>query len=153
MDNITETEKPTIAGADALEALQREQEAEAVAVTSAVIDQKADEAQATMSAEAEEAAARAGAAFAVGFAETILKMRVPYAVIPPEQKEAVTEKTAAVLRKHGGGMPEWLVPYREELELGIVLASAGFGVWMQVQAYKQAEAEAAKAAEAEKEAA
>ena len=89
-------------------------------------------------ADAEEAAAKAGAAMAVGFAETLLKMRYPFVHVPGEQKEQIQEKMAAVIGKHGGGLPEWLQPYSEEIELGMVVAAAGFGVWVQVQAHNQA---------------
>ncbi len=87
---------------------------------------------------AEEAAAKAGAAMAVGFAETMLRMRYDYVVIPAEQKGQIQEKTAAVLAKHGGGMPEWLQPYSEEIELGMTLAATGFGIYMQVKAHEEA---------------
>ena len=135
------------AGMDALAALQHEQDQEADALVNATEGIKAQAAAQSASLEAEQAAARAGAAFAVGFAESVIKMRAPYVVIGDEQKEQVIEKTAAVLAKHGGGMPEWLVPYREELELGITLASAGFGVFVQVQAHQAEAVEAARLAE------
>lgn len=141
------------AGLSALDTLQREQDLEAEALVNATETSAAQTASQQAQGEAEQAAARAGAAFAVGFLESVVKMRAPYVVFGDEQKEQVVEKTAAVLAKHGGGMPEWLVPYREELELGIVLASAGFGVYVQIQTHNAAEAEAhekARQAEAER---
>jgi len=101
---------------------------------------KTDEAE-QAEAEAEEAAAKAGAAMAVGFAETLLKMRYPFVHIPDEQKGQVKEKFTAVIAKHGGGLPEWLQPYSEEIELGMTLAATGFGVWVQIQAHNQANQE------------
>lgn len=35
-------------------------------------------------------------------------------------------------------MPAWMLPWREEIELGVTLATAGFGVFMQVQMHKSA---------------
>lgn len=90
---------------------------------------------------AKRAAAEAGAAFAIGFLETIIKAQAPYVVIPDEQKAAVVDKTAAVLAKHGGEMPAWMVPWKEEIELGLTLGACGFSIWMQVQAKKALEAE------------
>ncbi|MFC3151790.1 hypothetical protein ACFOEK_12190 [Litoribrevibacter euphylliae] len=98
---------------------------------------KTDDAQ-QAEADAEEAAAKAGAAMAVGFADTLLRMRYPFVVIPAEQKGQVQEKVAAVISKHGGGLPEWLQPYSEEIELGMTLAATGFGIYLQVQAHNQA---------------
>src|SRR5690606_22601740 len=57
-------------------------------------------------------------------------------------QDKVAEKLAPVMAKYGGGMPEWLVPYKEEFELGVVLAGVGVGVYRQVQ---QRKAETARA--------
>lgn len=89
--------------------------------------------------EADEAAARAGAAMAVGFAETMLGMKYPFVQIPKEQRFQIIEKATPVMRKYGGGLPDWLRPYQEEIELGMVVATAGVGVFMQVQQHKAAE--------------
>ena len=91
--------------------------------------------------EAAEMAAKQGAAFAVGMVETLVKMRCPYVVVDDPTKEAITDKAIPVFRKYGGEMPEWLQPYREEIELGMVLAVAGVGIYGQV---KQHEAEQEK---------
>lgn len=89
-------------------------------------------------AEADKVAAAAGAAMAVAFVETIVRMKWEFVQIEPGSKDQLQEKVAAVLAKHGGGLPEWLQPYREEIELGVCLSAVGFGVFVQVQAHKAA---------------
>lgn len=91
--------------------------------------------------EAAEKAARAGAQMAVSFVKTLTTMKWPYVQIDKDSEEQVVEKTAAVTRKYGGGLPPWLEPYREEIELGFVVAAVGAGVYIQVKAHQQAEAE------------
>lgn len=88
---------------------------------------------------ADEAAARAGAAMAVGFCESLLGMKYPFVSVPKEQKHQIIEKATPVMRKYGGGLPDWLRPYQEEIELGMVVATAGVGIFMQVQHHKHAE--------------
>lgn len=100
--------------------------------------------------EAAEQAARAGAQMAVSFAKTLTRMKYPYVEIDPTSEDQVVDKTAAVLRKYGGGLPPWLEPYREEIELGMVLAGVGFGVVVQVKQHEAEEAEKAAKAEQEK---
>ena len=99
-------------------------------------DPWADQAEAEQQeAEAERAkleAAQAGAAWAVGAVETLVNMKWPYVVIEQGSRQALQEKTAAVAYKHGAGLPAWLEPYREEIELGMVLAGVGYGVMIQV---------------------
>ncbi len=91
--------------------------------------------------EAAERAARAGALMAVSFAKTLTRMKYPYVEIDETSEGQVVDKTAAVLRKYGGGLPPWLEPYREEIELGMVLAGVGFGVFVQVKQHEAEEAE------------
>lgn len=86
------------------------------------------------------AAARAGAAMAFGFAETVLKMKFPYVEIPGEQRGQLIEKATPVMRKYGAELPAWLKPYQEEIELGMTVAATGFGVYMQVQQHRREEA-------------
>lgn len=88
---------------------------------------------------ADEAAARAGAAMAVGFCESLLGMKYPFVSVPKEQKFQIIEKATPVMRKYGGGLPEWLRPYQEEIELGMVVGTAGVGIFMQVQHHKREE--------------
>ncbi len=101
-------------------------------------DMQAQKAKAEQDA-ADEAAARAGAAMAVGFCESLLGMKYPFVSVPKEQKHQIIEKATPVMRKYGGGLPEWLRPYQEEIELGMVVATAGVGIFMQVQHHKHAE--------------
>lgn len=86
--------------------------------------------------EADELAARQGAIMATSFAETLLGMKFPGVAIQQEQKDAIVEKATPVMLKYGAGLPDWLQPYREEIELGMVIASTGVGVYMQVQQLK-----------------
>lgn len=136
-----------------LEALEVEQASieqakiEKESIEQAKIEQSSIE-QAKIEQAAQEAAYQAGAQMAVGFVEQLLRMRAPYVQIDSQAKTAVVEKLVPVLRKHGGGMPAWLLPYKEELELSMVLVGVGFGVVVQIQAHKAAEA--ATAAEAAK---
>lgn len=132
----TTTEKLPPAGLDALDAIQQEQRTESEELAAAVTKGQLSEKQAAAQKEAEAAAARMGAAWAVGFLEQMVKTRVPYAAFDPDTAERLTDKTAAVMAKHGGGMPPWLAPYKEEIELGVALASAGFGVYVQVKQYE-----------------
>lgn len=107
--------------------------------TDAAAEQEADAEQL-----AREAAAAHGAALAVSFSHTLLTLKYPFVEVDESTKGAIEEKTAAVLVKHGGGLPEWLEPYREEIELGMVLAVAGYGITVQVKQHEQAEAEQAE---------
>lgn len=93
-------------------------------------------------ASAEDEAARAGAAMAVGFAEAMVKMKWSFVQIPAEQRAQVIDKATPVVKKYGTSLPPWLLPYQDEIELGMVLAVAGFGIYAQVQAHKAAEDQA-----------
>lgn len=123
------------AGLDALDHLQDE---ETAALSETVKGSKQEQAAAAEKKELEKAAARMGASYAVGFLEGLIKTRAPYAAFPEETKDDLTDKAAAVMAKHGGAMPAWMVPYQEEVALGIALASAGFGIYVQVTAHNAA---------------
>ncbi|WP_062270209.1 hypothetical protein [Endozoicomonas arenosclerae] len=103
------------------------------------LDQEADE---QARSEADAAAARQGAVMALSLVETVVKMRWSFIDIADEQKEAVIEKAVPVMQKYGADLPEFLKPYREEIELGMVVAATGFGVFMQVKAYEAAQEQA-----------
>ena len=81
-------------------------------------------------------AAQQGAAFAVSMAETFLKMRWSFVQVDDAVKEQVAEKAVPVFRKYGGELPDWLQPYKEEIELGMVVAVAGLGIVSQVKAHQ-----------------
>ena len=85
----------------------------------------------------EDIAARQGAAWAVGAVETVLKMRFPGVQVEKEKKDLIVEKGAAVAKKYGVGLPGWLEPWKEEIELGMVLGSAGVSVYLQVQGVEE----------------
>lgn len=147
----SDTAMPEIEGLapEVAEAMERriaeEQAAEVAAVEAAVTAAAGGEAARKAQQEAERLAAREGAAMAVGFMEMIVKGGAPYVSIDEASKERVTDKLGAVLQKHGTGLPAWLAPYREEVELFVAMGGVGFGVYMQVVAHRQqmeAEAEA-----------
>ena len=136
----------TEAAIDNLSALEREaesQEQESAALEAELMDDKAGE---LLSKQIEVEAIK-GAAFAVGAVETVLKMKWKYVAISPDHKTQIVEKGAAVIKKYDCTLPEWLQPYQEEVELGMVIASAGFGIYAQIANHKEQEA---KKAEAEK---
>lgn len=133
---------PALNALDALDVAEARSEADADdAAVAAEAEQNADPAAAA----AREQAAQLGAAMAVGFAEKMLRMRMPYVEIRADDRQALADSLAPVLRKHGGGMPAWLLPYAEELKFGMTLAGVGFGVWMQAQAHRDAQPKPAPA--------
>ena len=77
-------------------------------------------------------AAIAGASMAVGAAEALLQMWKGYIVLDPDLKEQLIEKGAPVVKKHDAGLPDWLLPYKEEIELGFVLVMGGAGIYAQI---------------------
>jgi hypothetical protein len=81
--------------------------------------------------------ARMAADGMIGGAFVLLTQKLPYVDVPESKRQQLAEKLAPVLAKSGGGMPEWLVPYKEEFEFGMCLAGVGFGVFMQVQQHKK----------------
>ncbi|WP_290516893.1 hypothetical protein [Alcanivorax sp.] len=118
-------------GADEQEVEKRD-EGLALSVTT-----DADKAEQEKQAKAnQEQAAKMGAAMAVGFAENMLQMRLPYVTVDDQARAGLVDSLAPVMAKHGGGMPDWLLPYAEEVRFGMTLAGFGFGVWMQVQAHR-----------------
>lgn len=136
-DGVEESKGEPIGGDDPLDQFEAEldQQTEAIA---GELESKEDIEQQQA---AEDAAARAGAVMAVSFAETALKMWKPYVELPKETKEALIEKGVPVVKKHNAEMPEWLQPYKEEIELASVVAMAGVSIFMQVKAYEAAKAE------------
>ena len=124
-----------------LTAEEHQAQADDAAVADEVSGGEAREVKSRLDAAEAEKAALMGAAMAVSFMETVIKSRAPYVEIPPDAREAVKEKLAPVLRKSGGGMPRWLQPWKEEIELGMVLFGVGLGIMGQVQAHRHAEAE------------
>lgn len=128
------SQEQTLENLESLESIEVQESAELLQAVEA-------ETQQEQQSEAADMAAQQGAEFAVDMVETLVKMRCPYVVIEDGTKEAITDKAIPVFRKYGGELPEWLQPYREEIELGMVLAVAGVGIYGQV---KQHEAEQEK---------
>ena len=57
-----------------------------------------------------------------------------------EGKPQVAEKLALVLVKYDAELPAWLVPFKEEIALGVTVASVGVSAYMQYQQQQQAAA-------------
>lgn len=104
------------------------------------------EAEAEAKASAEEAAAEAGAAFITGMLETGVTYFYPFVSYEDSQREMARDRLKPLCMKYGGEMPEWLQPWREEIEAATFFTMVGIQTYMQVKAHKAAE-------EAEKEAA
>lgn len=142
LQGMTETESteamPAMA---ALDAIENELQEQAEQIAADVDKAKGTAAEQEAQKLASEAAARAAATMGVNLLTTMMLMQAPYLQIAPEATAAVIDKTVPVLVKHGvgGDMPPWMAKYREEFELGMVVAGIGFGIFMQVQQHKQAE--------------
>ncbi len=84
--------------------------------------------------------AEVSAHVAVAVIEQTVGMFWPAADIKQEQKNQVQQKLKPVLLKYGaGGLPPWLLAYKEELELAGVLAMVGLSIRAQVMAAKAEE--------------
>ncbi|WP_419536210.1 hypothetical protein [Endozoicomonas sp.] len=121
----------TLDNLDILDSIEAKESAELLQAVEA-------ETQQEQQSEAADLAAQQGAAFAVGMVESLVKLKWAFVQIDEGTKQAITEKAVPVFRKYGGDLPSWLQPYREEIELGVVVAVAGFGIYSQVKA-KEAE--------------
>lgn len=121
-----------------LDALIEAESTEAGADYDPVLDEKADKAALAENKQAE-AAANGQAMVAVAVIGQIIEVVRPDLVISNEQKTQVQQKLAPVLLKYStGGVPPWLLKYREELELAGVLGMVGFGMYQQVKAQEAA---------------
>lgn len=124
-------------------------EQEALRQDEAVASQATADGQQAASAADIDAAALKGAAMAVGFAEALVKMKWDFVTIPQPLHEALIAKAAPVVKKRAGGgqLPAWLEPYREEVELAVVVLATGAVIAVQVKAHdaqiRQAAQEAA----------
>lgn len=140
---MNEVEQVDVSGGDGQVLADLNAMADEVQAQESAQQARADEAekdQAEAQAAADAPGFELGAQMAVGFCVQMLKMRAPYVTIDADSQARVVEKLAPVMAKHGGGLPAWLLPYQEELELGMVLVGVAFGVAAQVKAHKVAEA-------------
>ena len=126
-----------LADLDALEAEAR------AADLPPVSDEEVAAASAAADLEAESYAM--GARMAVGFVSQLVAMKWPGVAVPAEGQAEIADKLAPVMAKHGGGLPDWLLPYKEEVALGLAVAGVAFGVAMQARAAKAAAAAEAAA--------
>lgn len=85
--------------------------------------------------------AEAGAAMAVGFTKTLIKMRWHFVHLEQGGLDEIETRTADVLAKYDSGLPAWLEPYKEEIRLAYAVGAVGLGVYLQVQAHNAAQRE------------
>lgn len=86
-----------------------------------------------------EAAAVGQSMVAVAVIGQVIELVRPDLTVSEAQKKQVQEKLAPVLLKYStGGVPPWLLKYREELELAGVLGMVGFSMYQQVKAEEAA---------------
>lgn len=135
---------PAMPAVERLDAIADELAANDAAIADAAAGETLSKEAAEQLKAAELAAATAAATMGVNALVALFTAQVPYVHIDDKAREAVIEKAAPVLVKHGvgGELPPWLVKWREEIELGMVVGGIGFSVYIQVQQHKKAEAEA-----------
>lgn len=114
-----------------LDALEGEEEAE----SSELEQTLKDDAKKAELSEADKEAAKHGAMMAVGFLEQIVKSKMPMIEYTDNQRVQLRDKIAPVMGKYGAGLPDWLIPYKEEIELGVCLGSMAFSTYLQYQGY------------------
>tara|TARA_R110001599_G_scaffold287356_2_gene489900 strand:+ start:1873 stop:2367 length:495 start_codon:yes stop_codon:yes gene_type:complete len=114
-----------------LDALSSDEESESEELEQAL---REDDKKAEMS-QADKEAAKQGALMAVGFLEQMVKSKLPMIEYSDSQRIQLSEKIAPVMGKYGAGLPDWLMPYKEEIELGVCLASFGFSTYLQYQGF------------------
>ena len=93
----------------------------------------------------ERRAAELGAKFAMGFASTMWELFGPEDVdVPDRHLKKIEEKLVPVMQKHRAGVPAYLKPWQEEIELGMALGGAAVGVAMAVKKKRREEERQAK---------
>ncbi|MDC5719425.1 hypothetical protein [Vibrio europaeus] len=96
-------------------------------------------------------AAREGALTFMGGLEMVIKEAAdPRLEIGEENAVKVADAAAPVLLKYNVEPPEWAVKYKEEIGLGLAVATVGLSLFLQHRHYKKADRlEALKAKQAE----
>ncbi|MBE0369231.1 hypothetical protein PAUR_a3043 [Pseudoalteromonas aurantia 208] len=78
-----------------------------------------------------------GVSSAADFVESMIEAPV---TIDNDTRELIAEKAAPVVAKYcKGGMPSWMVKWKEEIELGLVLGTAALSVYKQIKAHEKVE--------------
>ncbi|WP_138593631.1 hypothetical protein [Pseudoalteromonas aurantia] len=78
-----------------------------------------------------------GVSSAADFVESMIEAPV---TIDNDTRESIAAKAAPVVAKYcKGGMPPWLVKWKEEIELGLVLGTAALSVYKQIKAHEKVE--------------
>lgn len=81
------------------------------------------------------------AAMAVNFTASTAESIWPCLSYDESLRAAAVEKLMPVLSKYGMEMPEWLKPYKEELEAGLFFGGIIFKSYIDIKAFNKAEAE------------
>ncbi|SHO54470.1 hypothetical protein VQ7734_00184 [Vibrio quintilis] len=116
-----------------------------------VAKQKQEESQAQAEAEAaaEDIAlncAKDTALMVVGVAETGIQEMVDERLeIGEANADKFADAAAPLVLKYGVTPPEWLVKFKEEVMLGLSVATIGFSLWKQHRDFKKADMKARKA--------
>lgn len=121
---------------DALDGLDSEADQETESLAQDVANQEQSAADRQAEEQARKNAAMMTAAGAVALMEKGLQMKWDFVAFEQQQKVHLVQALAPVFEKHGGGMPAWLVPYKEEFSAAVALGGALFGVYMQVKAHE-----------------
>jgi hypothetical protein len=148
LENPDALEKSEPVAIATLEAMADEAGANDEAIAKAVNQKQADKAQAVLTDAERQAGAQMMAMAGVNVAAALLTKRYPYVTLPDEEKTGLANRAAPLLMKHGGEMPAWMLPYKDEFAFGLALAGTMFGVVMQIQGHNaemlaQADAKAA----------
>jgi hypothetical protein len=129
---------PVLDDLSELDALIEVEESEMGLDFDPVQDDKADKV-ALAEQKQKEAAAAGQSMVAVAVIGQIIEVVRPDLIISEDQKKQVQAKLQPVLLKYStGGVPPWLLKYREELELAGVLGMIGFGMYQQVKVQEAA---------------
>lgn len=123
------------AGLATLESMTTEAEQNDAAIAAAADTAHASKAEAVLTEKERLAGAEMMAMVGVGAVVGMVQKRYPYVEIGDTERTALAERAAPLLIKHGGEMPAWLLPYKEEFAFGLTLAGTMFGVVMQIQAH------------------
>lgn len=71
----------------------------------------------------------------VSILSSVILARWEYLKIPQAQKDAISESAVGVLAKYKNNLPLLLKDYEAELRLGVVVAVAGSGLYLQHKAH------------------
>lgn len=96
--------------------------------------------------EANQAGAELTAALMVSMLEKTVCTFWPVLEYSDDDRTALAGRLVPVLLKYEMGLPPWLKPWQEELQLALLLAGTAFASWQQIQAAAELEREQREAA-------